>query len=303
MSDDENDTLQKILDPLGMTEKAVNTVPSSNDTSTNPPNMTHETEFTLSSSTDPSYVTYQDSVEDKGISQRDAAYLPVSMQGYCLPVSGDSTGSKGFDDCQIVTGECDESVSTGLTESSPGSIFDPWLFDQEFGTNITAAASDINQQESHMLLTTQTDPFEPAISHDNPANMKGPANLFDIEAMVDEISERIGTIKIGSGGETRYYGPTSTFNLREIPVFCNQETSNPNLYHQSKPEVEIPLTLEHRLLDLYFSWQDPSFHVVDRYIYEEAKEKWNNLENTTFYSEALRNAMSVSSVDIALLRN
>lgn len=44
-------------------------------------------------------------------------------------------------------------------------------------------------------------------------------------------------------------------------------------------------------MNLYFTWQDPSFHVVDRGMFEEARVKWNCAEDTSYYSEALRDAM------------
>jgi hypothetical protein len=139
--------------------------------------------------------------------------------------------------------------------------------------------------------TAQAESIEPVYGESGSTLFKEPASTSDIEGLVDEISDRVGILKIGPGGKTRFYGPTSTFNLREMPVSDSYEADQPSPTYHTGSEEEIPAALEDHLLDLYFSWQDPSFHVVDRYIYEEAKEKWNNLEETPFYSEALRNAM------------
>ncbi|CAI7632081.1 unnamed protein product [Penicillium pancosmium] len=276
MSGDMDDALQKILSTLGMTEPA-STVPSSNNPTTKPPSMDKINDYTLLNSTTPPNVVPLERLEDWSLNQQHAIEFPVTGQGHHLPGLSLSSISQQ-NGCPVVALEDDQSL---LTEKSPGSVSNPWLFDLDFGTDITAAdvppaieaeATELVDSESGSNFTEE------------------PAGTFDIEALVDEISDRIGTIKIDDGGKTRFYGPTSTFNLREIPLLDSCEANSSPPYH-SEPEGEVPIALERHLLDLYFSWQDPSFHVVDRSIYEEAKAKCNSLEATPFYSEALRNSM------------
>ncbi|KAJ5091159.1 hypothetical protein NUU61_006029 [Penicillium alfredii] len=119
----------------------------------------------------------------------------------------------------------------------------------------------------------------------------------EIEDLVDELSDRVGTLRIGPGGKTHFYGPTSTFNLADVPLSDDlQPHFTPDKYalqdsNSCEADIEVPMGLEEHLINLYFSWQDPSFHVVDREMYEEAKAKRHKMEDTPFFSGALRNAM------------
>lgn len=55
---------------------------------------------------------------------------------------------------------------------------------------------------------------------------------------------------------------------------------------------EVPRDLEDHLINLYFAWQDPPFHVVKRRMYYQAKTRWmDEMEDTPYFSEALQSAM------------
>ncbi|KAJ5217927.1 uncharacterized protein N7498_000026 [Penicillium cinerascens] len=302
MPDDKDATLQGILDTLGMTEQAVSLIPPPNNATIKPPSMVKHDDYPLPTSTMAPFDVSSEGFGCRSLDQQHTTGLPVTEQGNCLPDSGLSSIPQ-HNDSSIIALEGDQSA---LTEDSPGSIFNAWLFDLDFGTHIASSASNMQeqpQQPPQPILrsspnddltippTAQAGSTEPVYSDSGSTLFKEPAGTSDIEGLVDEISDRVGILKIGPGGKTRFYGPTSTFNLREMPVSDSYEADQPSYTYHSGSEEEIPAALEDHLLDLYFSWQDPSFHVVDRYIYEEAKEKRNNLEETPFYSEALRNAM------------
>ncbi|KAL2840797.1 hypothetical protein BJY01DRAFT_257277 [Aspergillus pseudoustus] len=119
----------------------------------------------------------------------------------------------------------------------------------------------------------------------------------DIEGLVDELSDRVGTLQVGPGGKTQFYGPTSTFNLADM-----LGTGHPKAHATAQSDAlecltslgdnkVAPAAIESHLINLYFCWQDPSFHVVDRVVYDEAMAKWYAMEDSSFYSESLRNAM------------
>lgn len=277
MSDDMDDALQKILNTLGMTEPA-STFSSLNNPTTKRPSMGKINDYTGLNITTPPDVVPLEGLEDWSLNQQHAIDFPETGQGHHLPGLSLSSISQQ-NGCPVVALENDQSL---LTEKNPGSISNLWLFDLDFGTGITAAdvPPAIEAEATELVDSESVSNFT-----------EEPVSTFDIEALVDEISDRIGTIKIDDGGKTRFYGPTSTFNLREIPLLDSCEANDSSPPYLSEPEGEVPTALERHLLDLYFSWQDPSFHVVDRSIYEEAKAKCNNLEATPFYSEALRNAM------------
>ncbi|GFF91717.1 hypothetical protein IFM61392_09414 [Aspergillus lentulus] len=299
MSDDKGATLQNILDTLGMTKQAVTPIPPPSNATMKSPRTVKDTEYSLPTSTmAPFYVSFE-GFGARDLGQQHATSPPLSEQGHCLPDSPLSSIPQ-HNDSSIIALEGDQSVLTLLREDSPGSIFNAWLFDLDFGTHITPSASDMQQQFTlgyspndglAIPPAAQAESIETVYSESSSTLLKEPASASDIEGLVDEISDRVGTLKIGPGGKTRFYGPTSTFNLREMPSSDNYESDQANLADHYGSEEEIPADVEEHLLDLYFTWQDPSFHVVDRHIYEEAKEKWKNMEKTPFYSEALRNAM------------
>ncbi|KAL4940033.1 hypothetical protein BDV06DRAFT_27066 [Aspergillus oleicola] len=137
---------------------------------------------------------------------------------------------------------------------------------------------------------------ETMIADDERTLVEEPSSPEDVEGLIDELSDRVGTLQIGPGGRTRFFGPTSTFNLADMLA---TNTSGIHLAQNDAWEClsrlgsvkAVPAALEEHLTDLYFSWQDPSFHVVDRKMYEDAKAKWYAMEDTPYYSESLRNAI------------
>ncbi|KIV99416.1 uncharacterized protein PV09_08954 [Verruconis gallopava] len=123
-------------------------------------------------------------------------------------------------------------------------------------------------------------------------------NTESIEELVDKLSDRIGTLHVGEDGQIRYYGPTSNYALMSMPsadpMHVHRSIRNDGQEYLDRLDVgaEPPAELENHLINLYFAWQDPFFHVVDRDIYEQAKRKWyEEQKDTPYYSEALRNAM------------
>ncbi|KAL5003089.1 fungal-specific transcription factor domain-containing protein [Aspergillus recurvatus] len=139
-------------------------------------------------------------------------------------------------------------------------------------------------------------PFEPIIADDDQSLVEESSRRADIEGLIDELSDRVGTLQVGPGGQTQFYGPTSTFNLADMLATANFGTNTAQSHaldclSQSESYKAVPPALEEHLTNLYFSWQDPSFHVVDRKMYNEAKEKSYAMGDTPYYSESLRNAM------------
>ena len=120
-----------------------------------------------------------------------------------------------------------------------------------------------------------------------------------VDELVDQLSDRVGTLHIKPGGHIRFYGSTSNFNLLETPASdvnmnVHRTIRNDGTEHLDRLGLNknVPIELEDHLMNLYFTWQDPSFHAVDRKMFEEAKVIWRDKgEDTAYYSEALRNAM------------
>ncbi|KAJ0106945.1 hypothetical protein J7T55_011040 [Diaporthe amygdali] len=119
-----------------------------------------------------------------------------------------------------------------------------------------------------------------------------------VDELADQLSDRIGTLHIKPGGHIRFYGSTSNFNLLETPASdvtmnVHRTVRNDGTEHLDRLGINktVPPEIENHLMNLYFTWQDPSFHVVDRKMFEDARIKWNGAEDTSYYSEALRNAI------------
>ncbi|KAJ5448256.1 Transcription factor [Penicillium cf. griseofulvum] len=171
-----------------------------------------------------------------------------------------------------------------------------WTLDLE--TYITPSSPDIQDQSIELLqppieqLEKLPEPFEPAVVQTPPSPNSDTRSTEEIEDLIDELSDRMGTLRFGPGGKARFYGPTSTFNLADAPVSVNTQTHRTVDYlDETDWDSQVPLSLEEHLLNLYFTWQDPSFHVVDREMFERGKTAWYGKEETPFYSEALCYAM------------
>ncbi|KAK7415148.1 hypothetical protein QQX98_006092 [Neonectria punicea] len=127
---------------------------------------------------------------------------------------------------------------------------------------------------------------------------EGVSDTESTEALVDQLSERIGSLQIGPGGQVRYYGPTSNFNLVDMPAPDNL-TVHRTIRNDGQEYLDrlgmgkaVPFELEEHLVNLYFTWQDPAFHVVNRAMFDAAKAGWvEREEDTPYYSEALQNAI------------
>lgn len=118
--------------------------------------------------------------------------------------------------------------------------------------------------------------------------------------VIDQISHRIGTLKIAGDGHLRFYGATSNLNL--VDVSATQQRQRPDartvrhdgqdILNHLRVGQPVDQELEDHLVELYFTWQNPTTYVVDKEMYMTARSKWRNeYDDTPFYSEVLTNAM------------
>ncbi|KAK7743959.1 hypothetical protein SLS62_010421 [Diatrype stigma] len=150
-------------------------------------------------------------------------------------------------------------------------------------------------------LETATIRQPPALSPNpaaSPRTETGRNDADDVEGLIDQLSDRVGALRIGPHGQTRFYGPTSNFNLVEMPAADNSTVhrtirdNGGDTLERLGLGQEVPQELEQHLTNLYFTWQDPSLHIVDRAMYEKSRALWTeNREDTAYFSESLRNAM------------
>ncbi|KAF7594194.1 hypothetical protein BBP40_009897 [Aspergillus hancockii] len=118
--------------------------------------------------------------------------------------------------------------------------------------------------------------------------------------VIEQISHRIGTLKIAGDGHLRFYGATSNLNL--VDVSATQQRQRPDartvrhdgqdILNHLRVGQPVDQALEDHLVELYFTWQNTSAYVVDKDMYMIARLKWRNeFDDTPFYSEVLTNAM------------
>ena len=181
------------------------------------------------------------------------------------------------------------------TEDSESMIINSSDWDLGLELCITPPASGVQNLNFPTSRTGTLGPlFEDIPKSIDPIIVNDVSQTAGIEALIDELSDRVGTLHVGPGGQPHFYGPTSTFNLADAPVvgdFRRAHTLDGNMRKGLEADEEVPVALEEHLISLYFSWQDPSSHVLDREMFEEAKTKWQRDEGTQFYSEALHYAM------------
>ncbi|BCS27345.1 transcription factor domain-containing protein [Aspergillus puulaauensis] len=118
--------------------------------------------------------------------------------------------------------------------------------------------------------------------------------------VIEQISHRIGTLKIAGDGHLRFFGATSNLNL--VDVSATQQRQRPDartvrhdgqdILNHLRVGQSVDQALEDHLLELYFTWQNCSTYVVDKEMYYTARQNWREeLDDTPFYSEVLTNAM------------
>jgi hypothetical protein len=118
--------------------------------------------------------------------------------------------------------------------------------------------------------------------------------------VIEQISHRIGTLKIAGDGHLRFFGATSNLNL--VDVSATQQRQRPDartvrhdgqdILNHLRVGQPVDQALEDHLVELFFTWQNPSTYVVDKEMYMTARSAWRDeLDDTPFYSEVLTNAM------------
>ncbi|OQV02893.1 Fungal Zn2-Cys6 binuclear cluster domain-containing protein [Cladophialophora immunda] len=119
------------------------------------------------------------------------------------------------------------------------------------------------------------------------------------DGVINEIAERMGTLQVTDDGELRYFGATSNLPLRDDtgPTTQSAEANvarsrGQRLLDAAGLGQHVDEALEDHLTNLYFTWQDPTFHVVDRELYRQARRTHRSRPGRSSYlSETLINAI------------
>lgn len=159
-------------------------------------------------------------------------------------------------------------------------------------------SQDIAQQPGVLLEQAQNNGLYDSDSGDDEEEEEDEAE----KDVIDQISHRIGTLKIAGDGHLRFYGATSNLNL--VDVSATQQRQRPDartvrhdgqdILNHLRVGQPVEQELEDHLIELYFTWQNTSTYVVDKEMYLIARAKWRDeYDDTPFYSEVLTNAMYV----------
>ncbi|KAK2754287.1 hypothetical protein FQN54_007167 [Arachnomyces sp. PD_36] len=131
-----------------------------------------------------------------------------------------------------------------------------------------------------------------------------PAGEEGIEAALDQLSKRMGSLRVAEDGQLRYYGATSNMHILRssvaspsgsIPSLVAQDNSTAILVNNGVGQYVAP-ELEDHLIKLYLAWENPFIHVVDEEAFLDARRKVTSCANPkesfpSYYSALLVNAM------------
>lgn len=126
-----------------------------------------------------------------------------------------------------------------------------------------------------------------------------PQTRNDTDDIMDQLSARIGSFQIAEDGQLRYFGATSNLHILQDGLSSISRPVNRSVYAEkelvlSRAGLDRKVDREFRrhLEDLYFQWEDPAIHVVDKEMYFQAQSAYISEDiETPFYSETLMNAM------------
>ena len=190
-------------------------------------------------------------------------------------------------------------VSAGLP-SLPVSLDEN---EKEQTTEDTNAVDVIQQTEAGVtaLPNGPSSHTLPVHEASNPRSKPADPDLSDTESddeVTNQLSCRLGKLQFTQDGQLRYFGSTSSLHLLDVlvsvtlpaPKIAERETQE--ILENARLNADIDQSFEKHLLELYFSWQDPSLHLVDYDRFWEARAQ-HNFDGlvSPYYSRSLADAM------------
>ena len=121
------------------------------------------------------------------------------------------------------------------------------------------------------------------------------ASLNDVTR---QLTSRLGRLQIAEGGQARYYGATSNLhllhgspnslvqpNIRNVVLHGDAAIAQAGLRWQGDPAYE-----EH-LINLFFCWHNALMYVLDKDIFLNERQRFQDGQRTNLYSPSLENAV------------
>lgn len=234
--------------------------------------------------------------------------MPLSLVQHTVGDSGAASASQPLPDSNANTGQetnqtvTNTIINTSIKDQPPADIAEQDSLEPQWDWTLRPDGFDATHLDDQLPISDIA--FTQALAHNTEEQP-----IFSItidadtqpkdstEELVDKLSERVGSLQIGPEGHVRYYGPTSNFNLAEMPTMdassahLSARNEAADCFRKLGLDKPVPKDLQDHLINLYFTWHDPALHAVDKTIFESARITWSQNKNATFYSEALSNAM------------
>lgn len=150
------------------------------------------------------------------------------------------------------------------------------------------------------LLDTQDQIGSSQIEAAGPAARDSHSGSDDHTEVTSQISERMGGLLASRDGRWRFYGATSNLHLareRQGSSCATQGSSHQPSQNAARLRLfcidqPVEKSLEQHLIELYFTWHNPSLHIVDRNCFQRGRDQYmQDSKYSAFYSESLANAM------------
>lgn len=142
--------------------------------------------------------------------------------------------------------------------------------------------------------SSTSDPSPPTLLNDDEST-----DDEDHSVVTNELSHRLGSLLMTDNGERHFYGATSNLNLARggnLPVMyanrCDKGQKAQARLEAAGLDEEVDRNLEDHLVQLFFTWHNPSLYIVDEAIFTKARQDFQQgKQDTLFYSHFLMNAM------------
>ena len=109
------------------------------------------------------------------------------------------------------------------------------------------------------------------------------------DVLLNQLSGRMGSLQIAEDGQLRFYGATSNLHiLHNGPLslsrsrFRSPADEGTDLLIGAGVGQFVDSTIEDHLLKLYFTWEEPSIHVVEESVLLARKEKLQSCRPTKY---------------------
>ncbi|OAL30328.1 hypothetical protein AYO22_01525 [Fonsecaea multimorphosa] len=194
-----------------------------------------------------------------------------------------------------------------LVEASPPQDFPPSIGQPDFAISEWPGEDGLGVQNTSAMtrrpledgyLYSESSPDVPQIDHST-ADIKATVPIHSEDILLDQLSGRMGSLQIAEDGQLRFYGATSNLHiLHNGPLslsrskFRSPSEQGAQLLNGAGVGHFVDESLEDHLLRLYFTWEEPSIHVVDESLFWRERMICKGAgQVSTLYSEVLTNAM------------